>query len=92
MREFSFRMNIVAVVRVRAADQNVARKVVPEVLRAAGTVEIELANQNHAALGRDATVTDVDFDVGSIKLVNVVSDLGGTAAAVPVRPVSIRRK
>jgi hypothetical protein len=92
MSEFVFKVNIGAVVRVRAADENVARKIVPDVLRAPGTVEIGLTNQNHAALGRDATVTDVDFDVGSIKLVNGWSGLGGTDAAAPVRAASIRRK
>jgi hypothetical protein len=76
---------------VRAADQNVARKIVPEVLRAPGTVEIGLANENHAALGCDATVTDADFDLGSIKLANGGSDLGGTAAG-PVRAASVHRK
>jgi hypothetical protein len=57
-----------------------------------GTVEIGLANQNHAALGGDATITEVDFDVGSIKLVNGWFDLSGTDAAAPVRATSFRRK
>jgi hypothetical protein len=92
MGEFVFKVNIGAVVRVRAADGNVARKIVPDVLRAPGTVEIGLANQNHAALGCDASVIEVDFDVGSIKLVNGWSDLRGTDAAAPVRATSFRRK
>jgi hypothetical protein len=91
MGEFVFKVNMVAEVRVRAADESVARKVVPDVLGAPGAAEIRLANENHAALGRDATVTDVDFDVGSIKLINGESDLGGTEAA-PVRAASVRRK
>ena len=62
-----FKVNLVAVVRVRAADQAVARKVVPTVLRAPGTVEIRLANENNAAVGNDATITDVDFSIGSVK-------------------------
>jgi hypothetical protein len=66
--EFVFKTNIVAVVRVRATDENVARKVVPDVLGAPGAVEIGLTNQSNAAIGRAATVTRVDFDVGSIKL------------------------
>ena len=70
MGEFVFKVSIVAVVRVRAADENVARNIVPDVLGAPGAAEIALANQKHAAFGRDATVTDVDFDVGSIKLAN----------------------
>ena len=92
MGEFVFKVNIGAVVRVRAADGNVARKIVPDVLRAPGTVEIGLANKNHAAFGCDATVTEVDFDVGSIKLVNGWFDLSGTDAAAPVRATSFRRK
>jgi hypothetical protein len=47
-------VNIGAVVRVRATDENVARKIVPDVLGAPGAVEIGLTNQNNAALGRDA--------------------------------------
>ena len=82
MGEFAFRVNIVAVVRVHAADENVARKIVPEVLGAPSAAEVRLINENHAALGRDATVTDVDFDVGSIKLANGRS----------VRAASVRRK
>jgi hypothetical protein len=68
MGEFIFKARIDAVVRVRAADENAARKVVPTVLGAPGTVEIRTANEAQAAVGYDATVTDVDFDVGSIKL------------------------
>jgi len=64
MRDFEFKVNLVAVVRVRAADESVARQVVPEVLGAPGTAEIGLANQNVRATGRDATVTSVDFSVG----------------------------
>ena len=91
MGEFVFKVNLIAVVRVRAADESVARNAVPSVLGAPGSAEIGLANQNHAALGRDATVTDVDFDVGSIKLANGRSDLGGTEAA-PVRAARVRHK
>jgi hypothetical protein len=34
MKDFAFKVNLVAVVRVRAADESVARQVVPEVLGA----------------------------------------------------------
>jgi len=70
MKDFAFKVNLVALVRVRAADESVARKIVPAVLGAPGTVEIRLANENRGAVGRASTVTDVDFSVGSIKLVN----------------------
>jgi hypothetical protein len=61
MNEYVFEVKLRAVVRVRAADAEAARKVVPTVLGAPGTLEIGLANQNNEAVGRAATVTDVDF-------------------------------
>jgi hypothetical protein len=67
MKDFAFKVNLVAVVRVRADDESVARKIVPTVLGAPGTVEIRLANENNAARGHHATVTDVDFSIGSVK-------------------------
>src|SRR5262245_38555542 len=42
MKDFAFKVNLVAVVRVRAADESVARQVVPDVLGAPSTVEIGL--------------------------------------------------
>jgi transketolase C-terminal domain/subunit len=68
MEDFTFKVNLVAVVRVRAGDESVARKIVPTVLGAPGTAKIRLANENNAT-GRHATVTDVDFSIGSVKLV-----------------------
>jgi hypothetical protein len=62
MNEYIYEVRLRAVVRVRATDEEVARKVVSTVLGSPGTVEIELANQNNVAIGRIATVTDVDFD------------------------------
>ena len=69
MSEFTFKVNLVAVVRARAADESVARQVVSTILGAPGTVEIGLANENNAAVGNHATITDVDFSfsLGSIK-------------------------
>ena len=67
VKDFIFKVNLVAVVRVRAADENTARQVVPTVLGAPGNAEIGLANENNAATGRDATITDVDFSIGSVK-------------------------
>ena len=66
MSDFAFEVNIVAVVRVRAADENVALKVVPTVLGAP-------ANENNAALGHHATISNVDFSVedGSITLFEI---------------------
>ena len=67
MKDFAFKVNLVAVVRVRADDESIARKVVPTVLGAPGVVEIRLANENNAATGCYAAVTDVDFSIGSVK-------------------------
>ena len=71
MDDFVFAVKVVAVVRVRADDENVARKVVPTVLGSPSAAEIALANQNNAALGADGTITDADFRIedGEITLV-----------------------
>jgi hypothetical protein len=61
MNEYAFEVRLRAVVRVRAANEDVARQVVHTVLGAPGALEIELANQNNAAVGRAATVTAVDI-------------------------------
>ena|GEM_PF-3288298 len=82
--DFAFKVNLTAVVQVRAANESAARKVVPTVLGAPGTTEIELANQANAATGQDATITDVNFCVGSIKACDSDANL---TAAVTVRSV-----
>jgi hypothetical protein len=61
MNEYVYEVTLRAVVRVRAADEEVARKVVPTVLGAPGTIEIKLANENNQAVGRAADVIDVEF-------------------------------
>ena len=61
--EFAFRVKLVAVVRVRAADETAARRALPSVLSSPGTVDIKVTNENNAALGVDALVTDVDFSI-----------------------------
>ena len=67
MKDFGFKVNLVAVVRVRADDESIARKVVPTVVGAPDPADIRLANENNAAKGHHATVTDVDFSIGSVK-------------------------
>jgi hypothetical protein len=85
MNDFAFKVNLVAVVRVRAADENAARRVIPTVLGAPGAAEIGLANQNNAAVGLDAVILDVDFsgEGGRTKLVEIdgKSDLNGAGAS-----------
>jgi hypothetical protein len=61
LQEYSFQVSLVAVVRVRAADETLARKVVPSVLGSPGTAEIRLVNESNNSLGLKATVTVVDF-------------------------------
>ncbi len=61
--EYAFRVKLVAVVRVRAADEAAARRALPSVLSPPGTVDIKVTNENIAALGVDALVTDVDFSI-----------------------------
>jgi hypothetical protein len=73
MANFSFKTNLIAVMRVRASDETVARKVVPTVLRAPTAVEIRLANEGTAFLFEGAIVTNVDFSLeeGSIELIEL---------------------
>jgi spore coat polysaccharide biosynthesis protein SpsF (cytidylyltransferase family) len=61
MNEYSFEVGVRAVVRVQGSNPDAARKVVESVLGAPGSQEIELANQKNLAVGRNATVTAVDF-------------------------------
>jgi hypothetical protein len=61
MTEYTFEVRLRAVVRVRASSEELARKVIPSVLGAPGTVEIGLANQNNAGIGSTSTVTEVVF-------------------------------
>jgi hypothetical protein len=86
MEDFAFKVNLVAMVRVHAADETVARKVVPTVLGAPGTGEIGLVNENNAAMGNHATITDVDFSfsLGSIKRVGSETQ-DSTALLQPAR-------
>jgi hypothetical protein len=74
MANFSFQTNLIAVMRVRAGDEMVARKVVPTVLRAPGAIEIRLANEGTILLFDGALVTDVDFSLeeASIELMETV--------------------
>ena len=62
MNEHTFKMKLLAEVRVRGADENVAHQAVCSVLCSPSTDEIRLANDNNSAIGWNATVIDVDFD------------------------------
>jgi hypothetical protein len=67
MDDFVFEVDVVAVVRVRAANESVAREVVPTVLGPPSSTEIALANENNVLVSRDAVVKSVDFAIGPIK-------------------------
>ena len=63
MKTFTFETTIEAVVRVRAADEDNARKVVPTVLGAPGTAEIRITNENvGVGLGVQAVIDEVEFN------------------------------
>jgi hypothetical protein len=73
MPEFAFEVDLVARVRVCAADADSACQVVPSVIAAPGPDEIALANATHTL---DVAVTAVDFTADrKIKLVG--GELGG---------------
>jgi hypothetical protein len=63
VREYAFQVKLVAVVRVRATDEVLARKVIPSVLGSPGTAEIRLVNESNNSLGLKAAVKAVDFFV-----------------------------
>ena len=63
MKTFSFKTTIEAVVRVLAADEDSARKLVPTVLGAPGTADIRIANETiGVGLGIQAVIDDVKFN------------------------------
>jgi hypothetical protein len=63
VQEYAFHVKLVAVVRVRATDEVLARKVIPSVLGSPGTAEIRLVNESNNSLGLKAAVKAVDFFV-----------------------------
>jgi hypothetical protein len=71
MNEYAFEVKLRAVVRVRGPSKDEASKIVESVLGSPGFLEIGLANENNAALGRTAIVTGVDFQhTGEPRLVS----------------------
>jgi hypothetical protein len=52
MDEYVFEVRLRAVVRVRAPDEEVARKLVSSVLGSPGSIQIGLANRHRAEGGR----------------------------------------
>jgi hypothetical protein len=60
---YIFEVRVAGTVRVRAADEIEARKVVPAVLLLPGPDEVRTANDANAKLGWGATITSVNFRV-----------------------------
>jgi hypothetical protein len=70
VRSYVFAVKVAGTVRVRAADESEARKVVPAVLLLPGPDEVKMANAANTKLGWDATITSVNFRVkGGLTLV-----------------------
>ena len=73
MQEYLFEVGLVAVVRVRAQNENLAREVATSALGSPSTEEIRLANEADFLMGREATIIAVDFSVdgSSTKLIEI---------------------
>ena len=63
MQEYLFEVGLVAVVRVRAQNESLAREVATSALGSPSTEEIRLANEADFLMGREATIIAVDFSV-----------------------------
>jgi hypothetical protein len=73
-QEYGFEITIVAVVRVRAQSESLAREVLScSALASPSADEIRLANQAEFVRGKAATVVSVDFSIeeDSVKLIEV---------------------
>jgi len=74
-QDYEFEVTIVAVIRVRAPSESLAREVIvaSSALTSPSTDEIRLANKSGFATGKIATLVSVDFSIGgdSIKLIGV---------------------
>jgi hypothetical protein len=73
MQEYLFEVRLVAVVRVRAQNEDLAREVATSALGSPSTDEVRLANEADFVLGRKATTVAVDFSVddSSTKLIKI---------------------
>ena len=63
MPRYEFEVNVAGTVRVRAADEFEARKVVPAVLLLPGPDEVRVANESNAKIGWEGIITSVNFRV-----------------------------
>jgi hypothetical protein len=80
---YVFEVNVAGTVRVRAADEIEARKVVPAVLLLPGPDDVRMANDSNSQIGWNATITSVNFRVkGDLKLVSKGRQRGQTATVL----------
>jgi hypothetical protein len=68
MDEYLFEASLRVIVRVRAMDEYTARKAVSSLLSSPGSIQINLANPDSAAVDRPATVIEVDSTQDSFSL------------------------
>jgi hypothetical protein len=69
---YVFEVQVAGIVRVRAADEIEARKVIPAVLLLPGPDEVRMANDANSKLGWDAIITSVNFRVrGGLTLTRI---------------------
>jgi hypothetical protein len=61
MKTFDFATTITAIVRVKAPDEESARKVVPTVLGAPGINDIKVINDTNQIFGSEVEIDDVEF-------------------------------
>jgi hypothetical protein len=74
MPDYEFEVTVVAVVRVRAENEAVARTVIASsALSSPGADEIRMANQGEFLLGKRATILAVDFDKPDEESVRLIS-------------------
>jgi hypothetical protein len=75
MQDYEFEVTIIAVVRVRAESEGLARQAVgSSALASPSTDEIRMANEGEFLLGKQATIIAVDFsepDDESVRLIEV---------------------
>jgi hypothetical protein len=75
MQDYEFEVTIIAVVRVRAENEGLARQALgSSALASPSTDEIRMANEGEFLLGKQATIIAVDFskpDDQSVRLIEV---------------------
>jgi hypothetical protein len=61
VQEYAFEVKLVAMVRVRARDESLARKVLTSALGSPNAAELRLAHDSGSSIGRSAPITLVSF-------------------------------